>query len=73
MGSANDVLALLPQFGFAAPLLVYLFWREKCDREDRKRREERQAVIDEKDADAREKLAASLATLSALIQARFNV
>ena len=71
--AASDVLPLVAQFGLAGVLMAYLFWKERNDREDRKRREDRQALIDERDVDAREKLAASIATLSEIIRAKFNV
>lgn len=67
MGVA-DVVQLAGQFGLAGVLMGYVFWKERCDREDRKRREERQATIDEKDIDSREKLASSLSALSTIIQ-----
>jgi hypothetical protein len=67
--SAGDAAQLAGQFGLAGVLMAYLFWKERADREDRKRREDRQAQIDEKDIKSREDLSSSLATLSAVIQA----
>lgn len=67
MGAA-DALQLAGQFGLAGVLMAYLFWRERNDREDRKRREDRQAEIDKADIESREKLASSLTALSTIVQ-----
>jgi Flp pilus assembly protein TadB len=72
MGVA-DVAQLAGQFGLAGVLMAFLFWKERNDREDRRRREERQAQIDERDIEERGKLASALASLSMVIQGRGNV
>ncbi len=72
MGAA-DVLQLASQFGLSGVLMAFLFWDRKCERDDRKRREERQAAIDEKDIESREKLATAMSALSTIIQARPHV
>lgn len=72
---SGDLVPLITALSnpLAGVLLIYLFWREKNDREDRKRREDRQAEIDKADIESREKLATAMSALSTLIQARPNV
>lgn len=74
-GELGPLVPALTQFGLAGILMAFLFFREKWDREDRKRREEADAEerkaqreLDEKDVESREKLASALAALSTIVQ-----
>jgi hypothetical protein len=66
-------LSIIAQGGPLGVLVVYLIWRESCDRKERKEQAEARAKVEEADIASREKLASSLTALSMVIQGRPHV
>jgi hypothetical protein len=71
--SIDQVLLQAVQYWPWGPLILYLLWRESCDRKERKEQAEARAKVEEADIAAREKLASSLTALSMVIQGRPHV